>query len=88
MRLRQSLQRVATHHRRRNNMNNQGRIYAIVLGLFGMFAGYAAIDAAPDGASTSFKFLASADAIAPWIIASMVVWAAQEIIQAIKENKE
>jgi hypothetical protein len=69
-------------------MYNQGRIYAIVLGLFGMFVGYAAIDAVPDGASTSFTFMTSADAIAPWVIASMVVWAAQEIIQAIKENRE
>jgi hypothetical protein len=68
-------------------MYNQGRIYAIVLGLFGMFAGYAAADAVPDGASTSFIFMVSADAIAPWVIAGMVVWAAQEIIQAIKENK-
>jgi hypothetical protein len=69
-------------------MQNQGRIYAIVLGLFGMFVGYAALDAVPDGASTSFKFMVSADAIAPWVIAGMVVWAAQEIIQAIKQNKE
>jgi hypothetical protein len=68
-------------------MNNQARIYSIVLGLFGMFAGYAALDAAPDGASTSFKFMIAADSIAPWIIASMVVWAAQEIIQAMKENR-
>jgi hypothetical protein len=59
-----------------------------VLGLFGMFVGYAAIDAVPDGASTSLKFLVSAEAIAPWVIASMVVWAAQEIIQVMKENKE
>jgi hypothetical protein len=68
-------------------MYNQGRIHAIVLALFGMFAGYAALDSVPDGASTSFKFAVSADAIAPWVIAGMVVWAAQEIIQAIKENK-
>ena len=69
-------------------MNNKGRIYAIVLGLFGMFAGYAAADAVPDGASTSFIFTVSADAIAPWVIAGMVVWAAQEIIQAINKNRE
>jgi hypothetical protein len=67
-------------------MKDQARIYAIVLGLFGMLAGYAAIDAAPDDASTSVWFLAAANAIAPWVVAGMVVWAAREIIQAMKEN--
>jgi hypothetical protein len=86
IRLRQSLRPAATLHRRRNTMKDQARIYAIVLGLFGMFAGYAAIDAAPDDASTSVWFLAAANAIAPWVVAGMVVWAAREIIQAMKEN--
>jgi hypothetical protein len=68
-------------------MKDQGRIFAIVLGLFGMLAGYAAIDAVPDGAATSVWFLAAADAIAPWVVAGMVVWAAREIIQTMKENR-
>jgi hypothetical protein len=68
-------------------MNIQSRIFPIVVGLVGMFAGYAALDAVPDGASTSFKYLTAADAIAPWVIAGAIVWATREIIQAMKENR-
>jgi hypothetical protein len=49
-----------------------------------MVAAFAAVDQFPDGASWSIKFLAVGSGIAPWLIASMIIWAAGEIIKVMK----
>jgi hypothetical protein len=60
------------------------RTTTILYGLAAVVAAYAAVDQVPDGASWSIKYLAVGSGIAPWLIASMIIWAAGEIIKVMK----
>ena len=63
---------------------NKFRTATVLYGLFAIVAAFAAVDQFPDGASWSIKFLAVGSAMTPWMIASMIVWAAGEIIKVMK----
>jgi hypothetical protein len=57
---------------------------AIFYGVTAMVAAIAAVDQLADGASFSTKFLAAGSGMTPWLISSMIVWAAGEIIKVLK----
>jgi hypothetical protein len=67
-----------------SQMHRVFRTTTIMYGVLAMVAAYAAVDQVPDGASWSIKFLAVGSGIAPWLIASMIIWAAGEIIKVMK----
>jgi hypothetical protein len=57
---------------------------AILYGVAAMVAAFAAVDQLADGASFSTKFLAVGSGMTPWVISSMIIWAAGEIIKVMK----
>ena len=65
-------------------MHKVFRNSSILLAVFTAVAVFAALDQIPDGASWSARYLAVGSAMAPWLIASMIVWAAGEIIKVLK----
>jgi hypothetical protein len=67
-----------------SQMHRAFRTATIVYGVLAMVAAFAAVDQVPDGASWSIKFLAVGSGMAPWMITSMIVWAAGEIIKVMK----
>jgi len=56
--------------------------FAVVIGV----SSFAASSNVGDGASWDERFLAFNSAAAPWIVSTMIVWAAGEIIKAINER--
>jgi len=60
---------------------------SFVLAAFIVVSMFAVTDSAPDDASWSENFVAFSTTAAPWIIASVVVWAAAEIIKAMTGEK-
>jgi hypothetical protein len=67
-----------------SQMHRVFRTTTVLYGVAAMVAAFAAVDQLPDGASWSLKFLAVGSAMTPWIIVSMIVWAAGEIIKVMK----
>jgi hypothetical protein len=67
-----------------SQMHRVFRTTTVLYGVAAMIAAFAAVDQLPDGASWSLKFLAVGAAMTPWIIVSMIVWAAGEIIKVMK----
>jgi hypothetical protein len=67
-----------------SQMHRVFRTTTVLYGVAAMVAAFAAVDQLSDGASWSLKFLAVGSAMTPWIIVSMIVWAAGEIIKVMK----
>jgi len=65
-------------------MHKVFRTSTVAFGVLAVVAAFAAVDQFPDGASWSSQFLAVGSAMTPWMISSMIVWAAGEIIKVIK----
>jgi hypothetical protein len=65
-------------------MHRVFRTTAILTGVAAMLAAYAAVDQVEDGASWTIRFLAVGSGMTPWLISSMIVWAAGEIIKVMK----
>ena len=48
----------------------------------------AAGNSVPDGAEWSDRILAYSSAVAPWLVSAMIVWAAGEIVKAIRSGDD
>jgi hypothetical protein len=53
-----------------------------------VIASIAAENSVPDGAEWSDRFLAYSSAVAPWLVSAMIVWAAGEIVKAIRSGDD
>ena len=49
---------------------------------------FAADNSIPDGAEWSDRFLAYSEAIAPWLVSAVIVWAAGEIVRAVRPSDD
>lgn len=68
-------------------MNERGfQISSYVLAAFILIAMFASSASLPDGASWDERFLAFSTAAGPWVVAGSVVWAAGEIIKAMRSR--
>lgn len=51
---------------------------------FMVIAFIASENSMPDGAEWSDRFLAYSSAVAPWLVSAVIVWAAGEIVKALR----
>ena len=58
-----------------------------VLMVLMLIALFASENSVPDGAEWSDRFLAYSSAVAPWLVSSAIVWAAGEIVKAVRPER-
>ena len=63
------------------------RSTSYVASAFVVIAIIAGINTVPDGAGWDERFVAMSAAVAPWIVVATIVWAAGEIIEAIRQDR-